>query len=47
MNLKFDEGLNLHLSIDEHLVRDYKEYDYASLGKVEYSIVCLDPDIFL
>jgi hypothetical protein len=29
------------------LRRDYKLLEYKSIGKVQYSIVCLDPDLFL
>ena len=39
--------MNLALTLEEHLRRDYKLYEYKSIGKVEYSIACLDPDLFL
>jgi len=39
--------MNLALILEEHLRRDYKIYEYKSLGKVEFSVVCLDPDLFL
>lgn len=46
-DLKFNDEMNLALTFEEHLRRDYKIYEYKSLGKVEYAVVCLDPDLFL
>ena len=46
-DLKFNDEMNLALTLEEHLRRDYKLYNYNILGKVEYSIACLDPDLFL
>jgi hypothetical protein len=39
--------MNLALTLDENLVRDYKIYNYEGLGKVEYAVISLDPDVFL
>lgn len=39
--------MNLELTLEEHLRRDYKKYMYNAIGQVEYSIVTLDPEIFL
>lgn len=46
-DLKFNQEMNLALTLDEHLARDYKIYDYEGLGKVEYAVICIDPDVFL
>jgi hypothetical protein len=46
-DLKFNNEMNLALTLEEHLRRDYKLFEYKGIGKVQYSIVCLDPDLFL
>lgn len=44
--MKFDEKLNLQLSLGDHLIKDFKEFAYGG-KKVGYSIILMEPSVFL
>lgn len=39
--------MNLALSLEEHIRKDYKLFNYKFIGQAEFSIISLNPDLFL